>query len=185
MNTNGTSPYPAQQHRTLRVIGVALVALALSLIAANVAQGSPSTPACPVRYTAEGHRWVENLHGWSAVPQWAKDKHRQSLLCAKSRADGQAMRRQWRRMLRTILPKNHDLWVRIGRCEQPGNGYKGVNWSHPGPTFQGGLGFWHGTWDGFKPSGYPADAGQATWRQQMIVANRLLALYGTSPWGCA
>lgn len=82
------------------------------------------------------------------------------------------------------LPANHDLWVRIGRCEQPGNGYRGVNWSHHGPTYQGGLGFWYGTWQSFKVRGMPSNAGDATWRQQMWVANRLYARYGTSPWGC-
>ena len=82
------------------------------------------------------------------------------------------------------LPKRHDLWVRIGRCEQPGSGYKGVYWSHPGPRYQGGLGFYSGTWAAFKEPGMPANAGQATWRQQMWVANKLYARYGTSPWGC-
>lgn len=82
------------------------------------------------------------------------------------------------------LPARHDLWIRIGRCEQPGRGYKGIYWSHPGPTYQGGLGFYHGTWDAFKVKGMPDNAGDATWRQQMWVANRLYARYGTSPWGC-
>lgn len=82
------------------------------------------------------------------------------------------------------LPANHDLWLRIGRCEQPGSGYGGVNWSHHGPTYQGGLGFWYGTWASFKVKGMPANAGDATWRQQMWVANRLYARYGVSPWGC-
>jgi len=82
-------------------------------------------------------------------------------------------------------PANHALWVRLGRCEQPGRGYKGVNWSHRGPTYQGGLGFWYGTWQSFKLKGMPSNAGDATWRQQMQVANRLYARYGTSPWGCA
>lgn len=82
------------------------------------------------------------------------------------------------------LPANHDLWLRIGRCEQPGRGYGGVNWSHHGPTYQGGLGFYSGTWASFKVPGMPANAGDATWRQQMWVANRLYARYGTSPWGC-
>ena len=82
------------------------------------------------------------------------------------------------------LPARHDLWVRIGRCEQPGRGYKGINWSHPGPRYQGGLGFYSGTWAAFKEPGMPSNAGQATWRQQMWVANKLYARYGTSPWGC-
>jgi len=82
------------------------------------------------------------------------------------------------------LPRNHDLWIRIGRCEQPGSGYKGIYWSHPGPRYQGGLGFYSGTWAAFKEPHMPANAGRATWRQQMWVANKLYARYGTSPWGC-
>jgi hypothetical protein len=31
---------------------------------------------------------------------------------------------------RPPLPANHDLWLQVGRCEQPGKGYGGVNWSH-------------------------------------------------------
>lgn len=82
-------------------------------------------------------------------------------------------------------PANHDLWVRIGRCEQPGSGYMGINWSHHGPTYQGGLGFWYGTWQAFKESWMPSNAGDASWRAQMQVANKLYRAYGTSPWGCA
>lgn len=81
-------------------------------------------------------------------------------------------------------PANHDLWVRIGRCEQPGRGYMGVNWSHPGPRYQGGLGFYSGTWQAFKEPWMPSNAGAASWRAQMQVANKLYARYGTSPWGC-
>ena len=82
------------------------------------------------------------------------------------------------------LPRNHDLWVRIGRCEQPGSGYKGIYWSHPGPRYQGGLGFYSGTWAAFKEPWMPSNAGAASWRAQMQVANKLYARYGTSPWGC-
>lgn len=82
------------------------------------------------------------------------------------------------------LPRNHDLWIRIGRCEQPGRGYMGINWSHHGPTYQGGLGFYSGTWASFKERWMPANAGDASWRAQMQVANKLYARYGTSPWGC-
>jgi hypothetical protein len=83
------------------------------------------------------------------------------------------------------LPKRHAMWVRIGKCEQPGRGYKGVNWSHHGPAYQGGLGFAASTWQGFKDRSMPKNAGDASWRQQMQVANKLYARYGTSPWGCA
>ena len=84
---------------------------------------------------------------------------------------------------RPPLPANHDLWLRVAKCEQPGKGYGGVNWKHQGPRYQGGLGFYSGSWDAYKPKGYPDNAGDATWRQQMIVANRLWARAGWG-WGC-
>lgn len=96
--------------------------------------------------------------------------------CATNRAYGAESR-----------PANHDLWVKVGRCEQPGSGYQGVRWSHRGSGvdggYQGGLGFAASSWDAYKPKGYPANAGDATWRQQMVVANRLWARAGWG-WGC-
>jgi len=153
----------------------------------NDADARPSNgPACEGHlHTAKRHRWVLNLRGSETIPKWAQEKHGHAVRCAASPGHRQAMQNQWRRVQRSLLPPNHDLWVRIGRCEQPGSGYKGVNWSHPGPTYQGGLGIWYGNWDALKPKGYPADAGQATWRQQMIVANKLAGIYGVSAWGCA
>ena len=84
---------------------------------------------------------------------------------------------------RPPLPANHDLWLKVGRCEQPGKGYGGVNWSHHGPRYEGGLGFAKSSFDAYKPRGYPDNAGDATWRQQMITANRLWARAGWG-WGC-
>jgi hypothetical protein len=82
------------------------------------------------------------------------------------------------------MPAHWQLWVKMGRCEQPGKGAWGVRWSHPGPTYQGGLGFYHATWDGYKPRGFPNNAGQATWRQQMWVANIVARRVGYSAWSC-
>jgi hypothetical protein len=149
-----------------------------------------SNPGCKTkkRYSAQWHnKWTAKLVRGTSLPARAKRRHKLSVQCAKGPNHRKVMKKRWKAVKRSIkpLPANHDLWVRIGRCEQPGPGYRGVNWSHPGPTYQGGLGFWYGTWDGYKPSGYPADAGQATWRQQMIVANRVMAAVGVTAWGCA
>lgn len=83
-------------------------------------------------------------------------------------------------------PKRYSLWIRIGRCEQPGRQKPGsINWSHPGPRYGGGLGIYIGTWQAFKVRGMPATPGKASWRQQMWVANRIYNRYGGShPWGC-
>ena len=82
------------------------------------------------------------------------------------------------------MPNNWRIWIAMGRCEQPGKGAWGVRWSHTGPTYQGGLGFYYRTWLGWKPKHYPANAGDATWRQQMNVANRVARDVGFSAWSC-
>lgn len=81
-----------------------------------------------------------------------------------------------------------DIWLAMGRCEQPGNEWGGVRWSHPGPTYQGGLGFWHGTWDQYKRGTSAAsidNAGQATPMQQIEVARKIRDKHGYRAWGCA
>jgi hypothetical protein len=80
------------------------------------------------------------------------------------------------------------IWIAMGRCEQPGDGWMGVRWSHRGPTYQGGLGFWYGTWDAYK-RGTSAEnidnAGDATPMQQIEVARRVRDAHGYHAWGCA
>jgi 3D (Asp-Asp-Asp) domain-containing protein len=143
-------------------------------------------PGCSNTYTfSQYRRWTKRQQRRKKITGAAWKKHRLYIQCAQGPGHRKAMRARWKKVLRSRLPKNHDLWVRIGRCEQPGRGYRGIRWSHPGPTYQGGLGFWYGTWQSFKYPGMPGNAGQATWRQQMKVANRLFRKYGTSPWGCA
>lgn len=174
--------------RRARLIGVAVLAgLVLWAGLKADAQAKLVKVDCGgEKRTAKQHwSWAKKLRGGYSIPGWAKDKHRFSMICAAGPNHQRVMRLRWKRVKRSILPANHDLWVTIGRCEQPGSGYRGVNWSHTGPTYQGGLGFWYGTWSSFKYPGMPSNAGYATWRQQMRVANRLLAAYGTSPWGCA
>jgi hypothetical protein len=89
----------------------------------------------------------------------------------------------------TQQPSGDDtaIWVAIAQCEQPGNGWMGVRWDHPGPTYQGGLGFWYGTWDSYKRGTSAAaidNAGDATPAQQMEVARRVRAAHGYGAWGC-
>lgn len=135
----------------------------------------------------EHKKWTKKLFRNYKISKKAKRRHLHYVRCSSGPHQRSAMKKRWRRIKRSLvkpLPANHDTWVRIGRCEQPGSGYAGINWSHPGPTYQGGLGIWYGNWSSLKPKGYPASAGQATWRQQMKVANRLAARYGFSAWGC-
>lgn len=78
-------------------------------------------------------------------------------------------------------------WLRIGRCEQPGNGYGGINWSADGYTahghFQGGLGISTDAWRE-NSAGMPSSALAASPQQQMIVAQRIYDRFGPSAWGC-
>lgn len=84
-------------------------------------------------------------------------------------------------------PSGHpsdEHWFAIGRCEQPGNGHAGVQWDTHSSTYEGGLGFALSTWAQFRHADMPASAGDATWQQQIVVANDLWDRYGASPWGC-
>lgn len=60
----------------------------------------------------------------------------------------------------------------------------GLNWRHHTSDYQGAYGFYRGSWDQFKPVGYPNDADQATPWQQTVVARRIRARYGWTGWGC-
>lgn len=78
-----------------------------------------------------------------------------------------------------------EYWAAMGRCEQPGDGWAGVRWDHPGPNYQGGLGFYNRTWDHWKLDGYADNAGDATPEEQMIVADRVYDDVGAGAWGCS
>ena len=65
----------------------------------------------------------------------------------------------------------------IAACEQPGSGEGGVYWEHRGPTYEGGPGFWYGTWDTFKPAGAPDNAGDATVEQQLQGMRNIFAAH--------
>lgn len=75
-------------------------------------------------------------------------------------------------------------WFAIGRCEQPGNGYQGVQWDTHSNTYEGGLGFALATWREYRHADMPESAGDASWEQQLVVANDLWDRYGPRPWGC-
>lgn len=59
-----------------------------------------------------------------------------------------------------------------------------LNWRHRTRDYQGAFGFYRGSWDQFRPAGFPADAWQATPRQQLVVARRIYARYRFTGWGC-
>lgn len=69
-------------------------------------------------------------------------------------------------------------WLNIARCET------GIRWDWNSGTYQGGLGFYRGSWDQFRPAGYPTEAYLATPLQQMWVGELIFQRYGLSGWGC-
>lgn len=91
----------------------------------------------------------------------------------------QAKPRNWQDRYEVWMPGH---WQRLAECE---SGSKPPNWRHNSGTYEGAFGFYHGSWDAFKPPGYPSNAYQATPWQQYQVALRIAWRYGlASPWGC-
>ncbi len=74
------------------------------------------------------------------------------------------------------LTARETVWDRLAECETGGN------WKHRNSTYQGGLGFHHGSWDTYRPKGFPAEAYLATREEQIAVGKRILADVGWSAW---
>lgn len=68
------------------------------------------------------------------------------------------------------------VWDRLAECETGGN------WRHRTPTYQGGLGFYHGSWDAYRPRRFPREAYLATREEQIAVGKRILADVGWGAW---
>ncbi len=76
-----------------------------------------------------------------------------------------------------IATTGYGVWDRVAECEAGGD------WGYHGDSgFEGGLQFHPGTWDGYKPAGFPDHAGDATRDQQIMVAERVLADQGWGAW---
>jgi len=138
-------------------------------------------------HTAAKHkRWTKTLYRDWKIRARYRVKHQHQVTCAVDETNAAQMRKRWTRVKKTITPAYFGTLIRIGRCEQPGSERPGgIGWSHRGPTYQGGLGLYSGTWLAFRPKGAPANAGDATWRQQMSAGAKIIRTYGgTSPWGC-
>lgn len=74
------------------------------------------------------------------------------------------------------LARRNTVWDRLARCETGGN------WRHHNSTYQGGLGFYHGSWDAYRPRRFPRDAHLASREQQIVVGRRILADVGWGAW---
>ena len=67
-------------------------------------------------------------------------------------------------------------WTALANCETGGN------WQHRNSTYQGGLGFYYGSWDAYRYRGMPHEAYNATRRQQIKVAHRIQHDVGWGAW---
>jgi hypothetical protein len=73
-------------------------------------------------------------------------------------------------------------YLSIARCEQRGNGPWGVTWNAYSSSYEGGYGFAHSTWRQFRYPWMPQSASTASPREQTLVAMRLHARFGWTPW---
>ena len=67
-------------------------------------------------------------------------------------------------------------WDDVAQCESGGN------WQEGGGGYDGGLQFSDVTWDEMGGEEFAASANQATREQQIIVAERTLAVQGPGAW---
>jgi len=74
------------------------------------------------------------------------------------------------------LARPNTVWDRLARCETGGN------WRHHNSTYQGGLGFYRGSWDAYRPRRFPRDAHLASREQQIVVGKRIVADVGWGAW---
>ena len=77
------------------------------------------------------------------------------------------------------LPPHWRTWIKIGQCEQPGRGWKGIAWKHDGPgvTFPGGLGFTLLLADWYRPGDAHGRMSEWTPLQQLWAAERMYRVY--------
>ena len=78
------------------------------------------------------------------------------------------------------MPK---IWFAIAACEQP-YGKGGVQWDAYSAGYEGGFGFAHSSWRGFKPKGAHYIAGKASTWEQYQAAKAIYAKYRFTGWGC-
>lgn len=74
------------------------------------------------------------------------------------------------------------VWDRLAQCESNGQWDYGPHSGWGNGLFEGGLQFHPGTWDAYKPAGYPEAAYQASRAQQIAVAEKVLASQGWGAW---
>ena len=74
------------------------------------------------------------------------------------------------------LTQRDTVWDQLARCETGGD------WAYRHAIFQGGLGFYHGSWDAYRPRRFPSEAYDATREQQIAVGRRIRGDVGWGAW---
>lgn len=160
--------------------GTALTVIVLGLLLA----AARFSPLVTVGHATQNYFSLQELRG--VLPPGPDDPFD---AFAAADAVGQAFNwiaaENFKSFLRSIM---HDHWLRIGRCEQPGRGYGGVDWQGGGTNhvglFEGGLGILAQAWDENRPPGIPDSALNATPFEQMLVATRIYNRFGAGAWSC-
>lgn len=77
-----------------------------------------------------------------------------------------------------------ELFILIGRCEQPGDGWQGIAWDHRG-SYNGGLGILNVNWTvAARNVGLPDPAYLATPAEQILGARDHARRHGFGGWSC-
>jgi len=74
-----------------------------------------------------------------------------------------------------------DVWDALARCESSGR-WDAVRVIDAQLAYHGGLQFHPGTWNAYRPAGFPDLASEATRDQQIRVAQRVLEVQGWGAW---
>lgn len=66
-----------------------------------------------------------------------------------------------------VSPAVYEEWKKVNKCEEGGN------WHVEGSQYSGGLGISNVNWALNRPKDFPADGGQATPDEQILVAEKI------------
>jgi hypothetical protein len=154
----------------------AVLATLLAAVALTSAAGAHVSREAPVVHAIDHLRWKTNeLRGQAGRKPIATDFLYRTTDDAAYRLWVKAV---WEDRLRAArlglrIPA---VWKRLARCETGGD------WRHHNGPYEGGLGFYGGSWDAYRPAGYPRDAHRASPAEQVAVARLILADVGWSAW---
>ncbi len=159
--------------------------------ASGASADQPSTPSATTTFHGpivdKVHARVRRANHYRALMLQPKLRYGSGAEHASRYSARLAILRNWRHRAAIASRTYHRLygygvWDQLALCETGGRWDWGSQYTNP--TFEGGIGFYHGTWLAYRPAGYPEHAYQATRVEQINVGRRVLAAAGPSAWGC-